>query len=73
MAILRIGRQPVGEIVGVHPQRSNHLLAIIQAIDALRLLLPFREHREEQSGEDANNGDDNQQLDQRKGRAAGLR
>ena len=57
MAILRIGRQPVGEIVGVHPQRSNHLLAIIQAIDALRLLLPFRERREEQGCEDANDGD----------------
>ena len=59
-----IGRNPIVEFVGVHRPGKPQLFHVVEARDALRLGPGLRQGRQEQPGEDRDDGDDDQQLDQ---------
>ena len=67
VAIIRIGREQVVVIAGVHCHREHQLFALVQAHNTLRPLLALGESREQQRREDGNDRNDHQQLNECEG------
>lgn len=66
VAIVRVGREKVIKITHVHGEGDHDLLAIVQAISALGFLFALGQGRQQERGENANDGDHHQHLDQGK-------
>jgi hypothetical protein len=58
-------------VIGVKSPRQHHLAAVVQALNRLRLELGAAQGGQQQGGQDGNDGDDHQQLNQRKPASAG--
>ena len=53
-------------VIGPHAEGQTNLFKVADAINALSLGLGFSQRWKQQSGENGNNGDDDQQLNKRK-------
>ena len=59
---------PVAVVVGEEAMGQPDLLQIVHASDALGLRFGFRERRQEQAGQNGDDGDNDEQLNERKTR-----
>src|SRR5579859_1488 len=59
-----VWRQPIAIVTGIQLPRQNQLLAIIQAIRALRFLPGLVESRQQKGCKDADDADDDEKFDE---------
>ena len=62
--------KPVVIVLRKHEHRLADLVEVVHALDAQRLFLGALKGRQQQGGEDADDGDDHQQFDEGKAPAA---
>ena len=64
LQLTRTGGSLAGVVLGIHFQRQAHAVEFDVGSGDLGFLFGPREGRQEQGGQDGNDGDDDQQLDQ---------